>query len=131
MITERNLILILSFFFLFHVSGTACAGAKIGKKVRHTAKITFFKNSAGEVMAEIIPVSANGYYSRSGWTQCEIMPDEIRNLYLQKLANQKRVQGYFVVTYIILDKEKFSVTPVFRGELLEIETWQPSFAKSF
>jgi hypothetical protein len=127
---NRNLILLAGVILCLQLSGNAYAELCAGKRVKHTAKINFFKNKAGDLMAEIIPISAKGYYSRSGWTHCEMMASDIKEIYSDKIRYKKRIQGYFIVTYKIIEKDKYSIIPMYKGELLEVEPWEPSFLKS-
>lgn len=112
------------------VMGYCAAVIESGKQLRHTARITFYKNSSGELLAEIVPTSYRGDYARSGWTVCEVIAWDIKNKYTEKIRDLKRFKGYFVVTYRIIEKDKDSVFTVYKGELLKIEPWNPPFVKN-
>lgn len=122
--------LFIAAFFLPAMSACAASGIDSDREVKHTAKITFFKNRSGELMAEIIPVNAEGTSPRSGWTICEEMSSEIRRAYAGRIQHVKRIRGYFLVTYRIIEKDKDSLFLMYKGELLKLEPWKPTFAKS-
>jgi hypothetical protein len=131
---ERNLkikiiISLVSLMMMLPDLGYSAAVIESGKQLRHTARITFFRNSSGNLLAEIIPTSSRGEYQKSGWTICEFIASDIKNKYTEKISNLKRFKGYFIVTYRIIEKDKDSVVPIYKGELLKIEPWTPPFIK--
>jgi len=131
---ERNLkikiiISLVSLMLMLPVMGYCATVIESGKQLRHTAKITFYKNSSGDLLAEIIPTSTKGDYARSSWTVCEVIAWDIKNKYTEKISNLKRFKGYFIVTYRIIEKDKHSIFTVYKGELLKLEPWNPSFIK--
>jgi hypothetical protein len=108
----------------------ASSGIDSGRERKHTAKITFFRDMTGNMMAEIIPVDTEGYSPRTGWTICEIMSSDIRNLYSERIKNVKRFKGYYLVTYRIIERDPESIILRYKGELVKIEPWLPPFIKN-
>ncbi|MCX5850316.1 MAG: hypothetical protein NTW65_12855 [Deltaproteobacteria bacterium] len=129
-IKTKILILLVSVILSFQIISNSYAGIFSGRTIKYTAKITFFKNKAGELMAEIIPTTPDGYYPRSGWTVCEVIASDIKKIYSEKVKDVKRIEGYFVVTYKIIEKDKHSIILMYKGELLKIEPWNPPFIKN-
>jgi hypothetical protein len=125
----KIIISLVSLILMLPVMGYCAAVIESGKQLKHTARITFFKNSSGDLMAEIIPTSSRGNYARSGCTICEVIASDIKEKYTEKIRNLKRFKGYFVATYRIIEKDKHSVVRIYKGELLKIESWNPPFIK--
>jgi hypothetical protein len=130
--TVKNKIIIslVMAIFLSPAMAESSSGIGSGKEIKHTAKITFFRNMAGNLMAEIIPVDTEGYSPRTGWTICEMMSSDIQNIYSERIKNVKRVKGYFWVTYKIIEKDPESIFLRYKGELIKIEPWVPPFTKN-
>jgi hypothetical protein len=108
----------------------AYAESSLKEVIKDTAKVTFFKNKAGNLKATIIPYTSQGSYPKSGWITCEIIHPDIVKIYSEKLKNQKESEGYFIATYRKIEVDKNSVILHYWGELLKIEPWNPPFLKN-
>ena len=121
---------ILVTVLLLSLAAGSSAGDGFGKEIKRTAKITFFTNHAGELTAEIVPVNFDGHFPRSGWIVCEKMSSDIRNTYSEKIKKVKSLEGYYRVTYKIIQKDPKSIILKYKGELIRIEPWDPPFMKN-
>ena len=95
-------IFILSFtvtILSLQILSLAYAESSLKEVIKDTAKVTFFKNKAGNLKATIIPYTSQGSYPKSGWITCEIIHPDIVKIYSEKLKNQKESEGYFIATY--------------------------------
>jgi hypothetical protein len=95
----------------------------------HTAEIIFNRNQTGLLTATIIPYASDGSYARSGWIDCEIIDADIVRIYSEKLKSRDEFRGYFIATYKKLEENRKSLILRYKGELLRIEPWNPSFIK--
>ncbi len=93
----------------------------------HSAKIIFSKSETGDLSALIIHYTSDGSSPKSGWTKCDIIDSDIVKIYSQKIKDQERIEGYFIATYIKIEKDKDSPILKHKGELLRIEPWNPEF----
>ncbi len=99
--------------------------AETGSEPRHTTARVLFKLEGGQFVATVIPTSEDGAFPRSGWTDCTV-PESLRGKVKEAMGGQDTAEGYYRVTYRKGAKKDTRVLR-YRGELLKLESWTPSF----
>ncbi|MFN4152254.1 MAG: hypothetical protein ACK4IX_15030, partial [Candidatus Sericytochromatia bacterium] len=119
----------ITFIFLQIIFNFSYAQNILNEDITHSAKITFFKTKSGVINATIIPYNSSGSYPRSGWTTCNIISTDILKKISEKFKNTNNFEGYFIATYKKTQKDTSVPILSYKGELLKIKNWSPSFIK--
>lgn len=122
-------IISITFIFLQILFNFSYAKNISKEEVTHTAKITFFKTKTGNINAKIIPYNSNGSYPKSGWITCHIISSDIIKTFSEKIKSNDKFEDYFIATYKIIEKDTTTPILAYKGELLKLKNWNPTFIK--